>query len=333
MAKNLYFLKVYLQNTISNCLIKNPSPNLSDMNTISKTWIVVFVISCFFVHYQLIAQKKTKVKAHYTLLLEDNDCIGEFKQKVINGAKIKALADKFGTLISQGTDLSVKNKNEAVDTHFQLLQMSEVKGEWIETTQEKLIWELREEKEQQQHLYLTCQIEGFAIEKRHLIPNFEIITSKCESSKECASTVFKEGDNFFVLFKSPTNGYLSIFWKEENEVFRLFPYTTSQLEMGGMKIEENKNYWIFSSKEFHNFPEINPREVDEMNLSTNGKDRLFCELIVVFAEQPFLKPMLSERESDGIKTLTDNELNKWLAKNKLHVDSFQEKRIYITIEK
>jgi hypothetical protein len=303
------------------------------MSTLPKFLIVYLLLIYFvFIHYQSFAQKKTKVKAQYSLLLEDSDCIGEFKQKVIDAAKIKALADNFGMLISQGTDLSLNNKNEAVDTHFQLLQMSEVKGEWIETTQEKLYWELREEKGQQ-YLYLTCQIEGIAIEKRQSIPNFEVITSKCESSKECATTVFKEGDDFFVSFKSPNNGYFSIFWKEENEVFRLFPYTTSSLDIGGMEIKENKDYWIFSSKELNNFPEINPREVDEMKLSTNGKERLFCELIVVFAEQPFPKPMLSERESDGIKMLTNSELNKWLSKNKLLIDSFQEKRIYITVEK
>ncbi|GAB4329898.1 MAG: hypothetical protein OHK0038_04040 [Flammeovirgaceae bacterium] len=271
------------------------------------------------------------MKAHYTLLLEEGDCIGEFKQKVINGAKIKALADEFGTLISQGTDLGLNNENDKVNTHFQLLQMSEVKGEWIETTKEKLIWEIREENNQQ-YIYLTCQIEGIAQKKKESTHDFEIITSKCEDYEKCESTVFKNGDDFFVAFKSPTNGYLSLFWKEENEVFRLFPYISSDVPTGGVRVKENIQYWIFSSKGIESFSDLNPREIDEIRLSTNGKERLFCELIVIFSENPFPKPILSER-SNGIKTLSYNDLQKWITKNKLHIEGFQEKRVYITIEK
>ena len=80
------------------------------------------------------AQKVQKVMASYTYYAPENVTLEEAKRTALDRAKIQAIADAFGTLVTQSNSTVISNQNGKSDSRFLSLGGSEVKGEWIETT-------------------------------------------------------------------------------------------------------------------------------------------------------------------------------------------------------
>ena len=85
------------------------------------------------------AQKIEKVHGEYTYHVPDNVSLEEGKRTAIERAKIQALADAFGALVSQNNSTIVKNENGKSSVNFLSIGGSDVKGEWIETIGEPKI--------------------------------------------------------------------------------------------------------------------------------------------------------------------------------------------------
>ena len=77
------------------------------------------------------AQKVQKVTATYTYHAPENVTLEEAKRTALDRAKIQAIADAFGTLVTQSNSTVVTNQNGQSDSRFFSLGGSEVKGEWI----------------------------------------------------------------------------------------------------------------------------------------------------------------------------------------------------------
>ena len=84
------------------------------------------------------AQKVQKVTATYTYYAPENVTLEEAKRTALDRAKIEAIAEAFGTLVTQSNSTVVSNQNGKSDSQFFSLGGSEVKGEWIETTKEPI---------------------------------------------------------------------------------------------------------------------------------------------------------------------------------------------------
>ena len=84
----------------------------------------------------LYAQRVQKVTATYTYHAPENVTLEEAKRTALDRAKIQAIADEFGTLVTQNNSTVISNQNGSSDSRFFSLGGSEVKGEWIETIKE-----------------------------------------------------------------------------------------------------------------------------------------------------------------------------------------------------
>ncbi|MDE7089686.1 MAG: DUF4384 domain-containing protein, partial [Prevotella sp.] len=84
------------------------------------------------------AQKVQKVTATYTYYAPENVTLEEAKRTALDRAKIQAIANTFGTLITQNNSTVTTNLNGESDSRFYSLGRSEVKGEWVETTKEPI---------------------------------------------------------------------------------------------------------------------------------------------------------------------------------------------------
>lgn len=93
---------------------------------------ILFIIlaSSFLMVY---SQRTTKVSATYTYYAPETMSVEEAKRVALDRAKIQAIADEFGTIVSQSTSTVITNINGESDTQFFALGGSDVKGEWIET--------------------------------------------------------------------------------------------------------------------------------------------------------------------------------------------------------
>lgn len=79
------------------------------------------------------AQKIKKVDAEYIYHAPENVSLEEAKRIALERVKLQAIADEFGTVVSQSNFTTVTNRNGQSDVDFLSLGGSEVKGEWIET--------------------------------------------------------------------------------------------------------------------------------------------------------------------------------------------------------
>lgn len=88
--------------------------------------IALFVLPVF-------GQKLKTVEGEYTYHAPENVTLEQARRTALDRAKIQALADAFGTIVSQYNATQVKNRNGQSSIDFTSIGGSEVKGEWIET--------------------------------------------------------------------------------------------------------------------------------------------------------------------------------------------------------
>lgn len=288
---------------------------------------IFFILLIGLISPIVIAQKAKKIKGDVTEPLEDSYNVGEFKEDLLRKAQISALAKEFGTNLSANTDLQLTN----TATELNSLNTSTVKGEWIKTDEVEYVWHLTEENNQQR-LYLSCHVEGRGRKLETPTLDFNAKTLNCPQSN-CETTMFNDMQNFYVSFKTPKQGYISIYMRENDKVYRLFPYSTMQGEaMNPYAVNADKEYIFFDPRNASAFENVSNRQVDELMLSTMGAKRIFNRLYVVFCPTEYDKPILHTEEG-GIKTLSPLEFQEWLSLQKTNKKGFQEKIIYFKVEK
>lgn len=126
-------------------------------------------------------------------------------------AKIKAIADEFGTVVSQSTSTIVTNENGKYDTRFFSTGGREIKGEWIETIGVPSY----EVSFAEHNLVVTCTVIGKIREVRPSKLYFEI--SILRNNQEAASDqiIFNNGKEMSLKFQASSSGYLSLFCGQE----------------------------------------------------------------------------------------------------------------------
>jgi hypothetical protein len=168
--------------------------------------------------------------------------VEEAKRTALERAKIQAIADEFGTLVSQSTSTIITNNNGESDTQFFSLGGSDVKGEWIETIGEPSFDITLEE----HFLVVKCHVRGKAKEIVSSKIEFIAKTLRNGTSLKFESTEFKDGDDMYLYFKSPESGYLTVFLMDDTNklVYSILPYKRS--DGAPYTIDSNHEYVFFS---------------------------------------------------------------------------------------
>jgi len=288
----------------------------------------------------VVAQKNkgfVNVSGKYELRMERNYCVGDAFRAVEDMAIIDALQKNFGASVVQGTDYfmqSSQSGNKETTTNLLTINTSTVvKGEWIQTTKKNIEWVLKEEGKganKTQELWLVCQIEGRARELEEVKVDFEAHTLNCTQAPQCRTVNFQNNEPLYMSFKSAQPGFLSIYMKEQDKVFRLFPYSkvTGQHE-SALPVVSDKEYMLFSTKNAKDFAGLNAFHVDEYQLSTNNQDRLSARIYVVFTPDAQDKPIFDSK--DGMKTISPEKFVDWLNKNRAQNPKFQVQNIDVVI--
>ncbi len=296
---------------------------------------ILLLLAAYLVATTVFAQKTEKVKGSAKMQVEDSHCIGELKAMIVQQAQIDALAKKFGTFVRQGTDLSLTNKNANGETKsttdFSSLSFSEVKGEWVKTIDKNVKWVL-DDRPGEKKLWIQCDIIGKGREIKSAKVAFEAKTLKCDEPEKCETTNFEENDQLYLQFKTPVKGFVNIFMQEGDKVYRLFPYTSMWGDYdNSVPVEADKEYILFSTKYGNYFKGTTLRDIDELVLTTMGRDRIFNRVYILFSEKHFKKPILEQE--NGIKYLSPADFQKWLSDNKSVDETLQEEVLYINVKK
>ena len=285
-----------------------------------------------------VSQKVIKTSGEAQIKIENNQSYNDAKNMVRELAKINAIENVFGTYIEQETNIDVEDGN----TTFKIIGNTKVKGEWLETTKEEYGENLKELKNPNgsgiiTERWITCKIQGRVREILRPKPAFEAVTLNCPQSV-CRTTSYLNGEQFYISFKAPSDGYLSVYIIESENIFRLLPYAEMDDNyLDAVPIKADKEYIYFSQAEKHDyFSDFSVMRVDEL-IMTSKLDREYSQLYVIFSTEPFSKPLLKDGEviQNAIlpKSLTQNQFEKWFSDNRIYNAAFSYEIINLEVIK
>ncbi|MCM1483624.1 MAG: DUF4384 domain-containing protein [Muribaculaceae bacterium] len=269
------------------------------------------------------AQKDVKVTAEYTYYAPETMSIDEAKRTALDRAKIQAIADEFGTVVTQSNSTVISNRNGKSDTQFLSIGGTDVKGEWIQTTSEPVY----DVSFADHHIVVKVVVKGVirAIDEKRTNVMVKCLRNGTDTKYE--DTSFKDNDDLFMYFSSPSDGYLTIFLFDEPQrrVYCILPYSSSNGEP--IAVEHDKEYIFFSAK--HKYT---PDDVDELTLSCSA-DKEFNTLYAIFCPRKIGKASMSAGVPGEMpKNMTFEDFKRWMADVRKNYNDATVVEIPISIE-
>jgi hypothetical protein len=268
---------------------------------------VLFAVSAF--STPLFAQRTAKVCGEYTYYAPKNVSPEDAEHTALERAKIDALAKEFGTTVAQNNSIVVKNKNEKSDISLLSLGGSEVKGEWIEDTKEPEYAITYE----QDMLVVKVTVCGKAREIVGAGVDFSAKILRNGTEAKYESDNFKSGDDLYLLFRSPVDGYLAAYLVDETPTaFCLLPYRGDA--QGKVAVKAGKEYVFFSTA---HAPKEAKATVDEYTMTCERSTEQ-NQIYVIFSPNEFTKANDAEAAGEIVlpRELAFEDFQKWLVKNK-----------------
>lgn len=276
------------------------------MNVISRrAYLLLFI--CFLSSSLAYAQKIKKVSTTHVYYVPANVSLEQARFIVLEQAKIKAIAEEFGTFISQTNITHTSTQNGESSMDFSSLGQSEVKGEWIETIGEPEITKTME----QGMIVLRCKIKGKVREYKSAQVEFDAKVLRNGTESKFVSEDFKDGDRMYLYFQSPKDGYIAVYLSDtKKKVYCLLPYG---LDSDGQEFVKNGQEYVFFTQK----TELVDGFIERVVNATNGV-YLSCEdnseinqLYIIFSSNPFTKAV--DYEDNGLRSLPLSQFHKWLS--------------------
>lgn len=281
--------------------------------------IIIFSLMLSALAISSFAQKVKSIEGEYTYMQPSDENLETAKLKAVQKAQISAIAQNFGTAVVSKSVMQADNSKIS----YTRLGENEVKGEWVGNTREP------------QFEYLMNPATGRRIIKVKVWFKAREIVSKAvevETALLCNGTslrneddTFISGDQMYLYFKSPADGYLAVYEMGENDIAsRLLPYSRSR--MNSYRVEKNMEYIIFSPKHLYNGEQKN--DVDEI-VFTASKNVESDRICVLFSPNEFYCPTDTDGgsisgEKVGLsgklqlpRQLPFEKFQKWLTDNRL----------------
>lgn len=278
---------------------------------------IAFSICCF-------SQKIKTVDGEYTYVVPENVNLDKAKYIALERLKIQLIEEEFGATVSQSNSTLVKNNNGKSDVDFVLIGGSEVNGEWIETIgtpRYNIYYE-------NNMLVVSVKAKGRIREIISTAVDVKSLVLRNGIEDRFESDTFKCGDDLYISFQSPTNGYLVVYLVDtEQRAFCLLPY--QNMNEGFFNVEANKRYVLFSTQTASS--ELKPY-VDEYTM-TCTHDQEINQLYVIFSTSPFVKAIDDKLEKELPRELSNEDFQKWLAKYRTRDTNMVVKKTTITIRK
>ena len=262
------------------------------------------------------AQKIVNACGEVDYVVPETQTLIEAKQTAITRARLKAIADEFGTIVTQTNTMAMHNKNGKTNSDFNSFSENEVRGIWISDTKEPEV----EVKYRNDMMVIHAEVCGKVREqKREMV---ELQVRPLNNGFE--STNFKNNDRFSVSFKSAASGYVAVFIRDDNNdiVNVMMPYDGS--DGNAREVKSNKEYFFLCTKD----PEY---PYDEETILTTSKSIENNTLIVVFSQKKFHISLSNKGEF--VPEVENSKFQKWLHGLRVYDTTAQAEEIVLTIKK
>ncbi len=249
------------------------------------------------------AENKTvEVEGTYRYYIPYNVPRDQAEQTAMERAMTDALAKKFGTLVSQNTQMNTRISDGNESTDFWNSAASLVMGEWVETIgKPKFTAEI-----ENNDFVVTCTIKGRAREINTMKADLDIRVLRNFTDNSAESSTFVNGDKCFLAFTSPIEGYLTVYLEdEEKNVFRMLPFFAQKNT--AQRIEAGRRYTFFASTE---------GDAEQYELRTS-RDVERNTIYVIFSPNEYVKPIdRSPEEELALKQLDSDTFRQWIARTR-----------------
>lgn len=266
-----------------------------------------FLAVCFCIGLQAVAvaQKTERVTATYTYYAPEHVSIEEARRVALQRAQLQAIADAFGTIVTQSNATRVKNENGKSDVWLLSLGASEVRGEWLRTDGEPE-YDIAYEDGM---LAVTVRVKGVIREIVNAAVDFQAKVLRNGTEDRFEGEEFRNGDDLYLSFRSPVDGFLTVYLLDaEGTAYCLLPYRN---DTGGrVAIEGNRHYVFFS---LDDVPAEERSIVDEYTM-TCSRDGELNQIYVIFSPQLFTKAVDYAGEGLQPRELPYEEFQEWLFK-------------------
>lgn len=266
-----------------------------------------FLIIALFLSFPttFFAQQVKKVIGEYTYRAPEDVSLEKAKRTALERAQLEAIAETFGTDISQHNSTMVSNKNGHSDIDFLSISSSDVKGEWIETIGEPEYTISYE----QGMLIVKCRVKGNIREIVSATIDIKAKVLRNGTEDRFESSEFRSGDDMYLSFQSPVDGFLAVYLIDDNgDAFCLLPYR-KQTD-GIQRISANTPYVFFSEKD----ASLSERAlVDEYTLTCEHNIEN-NQIYVIFSPDLFVKANDNDMGEYLPREIEAKAFQKWLAK-------------------
>jgi hypothetical protein len=261
------------------------------------------------------------------------------KQKAIDQAKINAIENAFGSVVMEGNSLYTLNKETGTKIEFNQVfnSISEiyVNGEWVKDIEPNIEERITKNNE----IFYKCKVKGLVREIKNNPAKFISKPLSCENLP-CVTEVYKNGQDFYLYFKAPNDGYVSVYADipSEKTTYRLLPYKNDK-NNGSYKVKADSEYFFFSTKK----PTMDlVSSIDELKWTLSENVSIETNKLFIFysPNQSIVKPILTnekiyQKQNEGLDTplnLKTEEFQKWQQSLRRQNPDIQLLTIYITIK-
>lgn len=278
-----------------------------------RLYLILFGILSF---VGLSAQRQVNACGEVDYVVPETQTLVEAKQAAITQARLKAIADEFGTIVSQSNTTAMHNKDGKTSSSFTSFSENEVRGIWISDTKEPEVTV----KYRNEVMIIHAEVCGKVREQKREMVELQI--KPLNNGFE--STNFKNNDRFSVSFKSAASGYVAVFIRDDNNdvVNVMLPYDDS--DGNAREVKSNKEYLFLCTKD----PEY---PYDEETILTTSKSIENNTLIVVFSQKKFHISLSNKGEF--VPEVENSKFQKWLHGLRVYDTTAQAEEIVLTIKK
>ncbi|MDE6196769.1 MAG: DUF4384 domain-containing protein [Muribaculaceae bacterium] len=263
--------------------------------------------------------KVKEVSGQYRYYVPRHIARDKAEQIALERAMIEAIANEFGTILSQNSRMDLRSSKQGESVDFYSSASSMVKGEWVETIGEPKFGIQLDDGE----IVVTCEVKGRARQVARARAELDVRVLRNGTGDDAENNAFLSGDKCMLAFTSPVDGYLTVYLEgQDGTVFRMLPFYAQRNATA--RIEGNKRYVFFASDQGD--------EEQYQLTSDNGTE--INTIYVVFSPNEYVKPVdHSGAEDLSLKELSAEAFRKWINKARALDEQLQIVARPITITK
>ena len=286
------------------------------------------------------AQEMRTASGEYTLRFTSEMSRGEARALAYERAKLDAILSVFpGTINATTNSLSVSNTSTGSATNFYSISASEVKGEWLGDVLEPK-YEYLPYDEKNDLDGITCKVTGRVREINWSRPEFQWTLMRNHPTERDAAEEFVEGDDLFLSFTAPCNGYLAVYNVDGTGAEAQCLIPSSEQPEGIYKVKSGKRY-VFFAKDIDNQDNMIPPYPDGISLYCDETIEHF-QFYVIFSPNKFTRAVaIAPSEKKKFRNaffelppeLPNTAFQKWLLDLRTHDRSLQCEKKIISVSK